>query len=566
MFILRRDPAIRRYLEILRKEMLLYGKISDAIAIKLIGNLDFVEDDQGSLRVIREFFGILSRGRSWDFAFFVPYTLSNVSRKDCTTNLLGDVGRDLLIRSFNSVIAIPDFQAQNYAYMLIIRASYLCGLTRLGDRFVSSIQIDAEDPKSLEHGMYVARALAAKDLGESDDLFMYIKEKIDNVFGKLNRSVLLAKLAYHLVKAFGDSESRKTARRYLEESLRIKEDYAVDSIRYLSLSLPYMFSVNTALASRFMDSLMYAAIRRKDWAEHYKDFLEESKLVVESLDVFMRAEKWVYRVYEEKRISEDDYYKLISATRSSVIYVDPFYASSIIKSEKSPVVGVSTRNISNSIYIIKKLAQLDIPLAYELTSILMRELMSEGRYSEALEVCAELQSYFPSKIDEQYSFIIVPYLRGLRRHQIVELLPSLSLLNTDRVKSLIRSLINRAEKIANPIERASEIVSIASKISRGFPNWSRQLLLYAEELIEGYEWREKADIVEGIVETLIRINEREGLRKFQLVINRLAEIDAKRATRMIERLMQLMRSSETKTIAKQLLQYAIEKKKSIAED
>ena len=566
MFILRRDPAIRRYLEILRKEMLLYGKISDAIAIKLIGNLDFVEDDQGSLRVIREFFGILSRGRSWDFAFFVPYTLSNVSRKDCTTNLLGDVGRDLLIRSFNSVIAIPDFQAQNYAYMLIIRASYLCGLTRLGDRFVSSIQIDAEDPKSLEHGMYVARALAAKDLGKSDDLFMYIKEKIDNVFGKLNRSVLLAKLAYHLVKAFGDSESRKTARRYLEESLRIKEDYAVDSIRYLSLSLPYMFSVNTALASRFMDSLMYAAIRRKDWAEHYKDFLEESKLVVESLDVFMRAEKWVYRVYEEKRISEDDYYKLISATRSSVIYVDPFYASSIIKSEKSPVVGVSTRNISNSIYIIKKLAQLDIPLAYELTSILMRELMSEGRYSEALEVCAELQSYFSSKIDEQYSFIIVPYLRGLRRHQIVELLPSLSLLNTDRVKSLIRSLINRAEKIANPIERASEIVSIASKISRGFPNWSRQLLLYAEELIEGYEWREKADIVEGIVETLIRINEREGLRKFQLVINRLAEIDAKRATRMIERLMQLMRSSETKTIAKQLLQYAIEKKKSIAED
>jgi len=340
----------------------------------------------------------------------------------------------------------------------------------------------------------------------------------------------------------------------------------VDSIRYLSLSLPYMFSVNTALASRFMDSLMYAAVRRKDWTEHYKDFLEESKLVVEGLDVFMRAEKWIYRVYEEKRISEDDYYKLISAARSSVIYVDPFYASSIIKSEKSPVVGVSTRNISNSIYIIKKLAQLDIPLAYELTSILMRELMSEGRYSEALEVCAELQSYFPSKIDEQYSFVIVPYLRGLRRHQIVELLPSLSLLNTDRVKSLIRNLINRAEKIANPIERASEIVSIASKISRGFPNWSRQLLLYAEELIEDYEWEEKADIVESMVETLIRINEREGLRKFQLVINHLAEIDAKRATRMIERLMQLMRSSETKTIAKQLLQYAIEKKKSIDED
>jgi len=566
VFILRRDPTIRRYLEILRKEMSLYGKISDAIAIKLIGNLDFVEDKQGSLRVIREFFGILSRGRSWDFAFFVPYTLSNVSRKDCTTNLLGDVGRDLLIRSFNSVIAIPDFQVQNYAYMLIIRASYLCGLTRLGDRFVSSIQIDAENPKSLERGMYVARALAAKDLGESDDLFMYIKEKIDCVFGKLNHSVLLAKLAYHLMKTFGDSESRKTARRYLEESLRIKEDYAVDSIRYLSLSLPYMFSVNTALASRFMDSLMYAAVRRKDWTEHYKDFLEESKLVVEGLDVFMRAEKWIYRVYEEKRISEDDYYKLISAARSSVIYVDPFYASSIIKSEKSPVVGVSTRNISNSIYIIKKLAQLDIPLAYELTSILMRELMSEGRYSEALEVCAELQSYFPSKIDEQYSFVIVPYLRGLRRHQIVELLPSLSLLNTDRVKSLIRNLINRAEKIANPIERASEIVSIASKISRGFPNWSRQLLLYAEELIEDYEWEEKADIVESMVETLIRINEREGLRKFQLVINHLAEIDAKRATRMIERLMQLMRSSETKTIAKQLLQYAIEKKKSIDED
>ncbi len=566
MFILRRDPTIRRYLEILRKEMSLYGKISDAIAIKLIGNLDFVEDKQGSLRVIREFFGILSRGRSWDFAFFVPYTLSNVSRKDCTTNLLGDVGRDLLIRSFNSVIAIPDFQVQNYAYMLIIRASYLCGLTRLGDRFVSSIQIDAENPKSLERGMYVARALAAKDLGESDDLFMYIKEKIDCVFGKLNHSVLLAKLAYHLMKTFGDSESRKTARRYLEESLRIKEDYAVDSIRYLSLSLPYMFSVNTALASRFMDSLMYAAVRRKDWTEHYKDFLEESKLVVEGLDVFMRAEKWIYRVYEEKRISEDDYYKLISAARSSVIYVDPFYASSIIKSEKSPVVGVSTRNISNSIYIIKKLAQLDIPLAYELTSILMRELMSEGRYSEALEVCAELQSFFPSKIDEQYSFVIVPYLRGLRRHQIVELLPSLSLLNTDRVKSLIRNLINRAEKIANPIERASEIVSIASKISRGFPNWSRQLLLYAEELIEDYEWEEKADIVESMVETLIRINEREGLRKFQLVINHLAEIDAKRATRMIERLMQLMRSSETKTIAKQLLQYAIEKKKSIDED
>ncbi len=566
MFILRRDPTIRRYLEILRKEMSLYGKISDAIAIKLIGNLDFVEDKQGSLRVIREFFGILSRGRSWDFAFFVPYTLSNVSRKDCTTNLLGDVGRDLLIRSFNSVIAIPDFQVQNYAYMLIIRASYLCGLTRLGDRFVSSIQIDAENPKSLERGMYVARALAAKDLGESDDLFMYIKEKIDCVFGKLNHSVLLAKLAYHLMKTFGDSESRKTARRYLEESLRIKEDYAVDSIRYLSLSLPYMFSVNTALASRFMDSLMYAAVRRKDWTEHYKDFLEESKLVVEGLDVFMRAEKWIYRVYEEKRISEDDYYKLISAARSSVIYVDPFYASSIIKSEKSPVVGVSTRNISNSIYIIKKLAQLDIPLAYELTSILMRELMSEGRYSEALEVCAELQSFFPSKIDEQYSFVIVPYLRGLRRHQMVELLPSLSLLNTDRVKSLIRNLINRAEKIANPIERASEIVSIASKISRGFPNWSRQLLLYAEELIEDYEWEEKADIVESMVETLIRINEREGLRKFQLVINHLAEIDAKRATRMIERLMQLMRSSETKTIAKQLLQYAIEKKKSIDED
>jgi len=566
VFILRRDPTIRRYLEILRKEMSLYGKISDAIAIKLIGNLDFVEDKQGSLRVIREFFGILSRGRSWDFAFFVPYTLSNVSRKDCTTNLLGDVGRDLLIRSFNSVIAIPDFQVQNYAYMLIIRASYLCGLTRLGDRFVSSIQIDAENPKSLERGMYVARALAAKDLGESDDLFMYIKEKIDCVFGKLNHSVLLAKLAYHLMKTFGDSESRKTARRYLEESLRIKEDYAVDSIRYLSLSLPYMFSVNTALASRFMDSLMYAAVRRKDWTEHYKDFLEESKLVVEGLDVFMRAEKWIYRVYEEKRISEDDYYKLISAARSSVIYVDPFYASSIIKSEKSPVVGVSTRNISNSIYIIKKLAQLDIPLAYELTSILMRELMSEGRYSEALEVCAELQSFFPSKIDEQYSFVIVPYLRGLRRHQIVELLPSLSLLNTDRVKSLIRNLINRAEKIANPIERASEIVSIASKISRGFPNWSRQLLLYAEELIEDYEWEEKADIVESMVETLIRINEREGLRKFQLVINHLAEIDAKRATRMIERLMQLMRSSETKTIAKQLLQYAIEKKKSIDED
>jgi len=566
VFILRRDPTIRRYLEILRKEMSLYGKISDAIAIKLIGNLDFVEDKQGSLRVIREFFGILSRGRSWDFAFFVPYTLSNVSRKDCTTNLLGDVGRDLLIRSFNSVIAIPDFQVQNYAYMLIIRASYLCGLTRLGDRFVSSIQIDAENPKSLERGMYVARALAAKDLGESDDLFMYIKEKIDCVFGKLNHSVLLAKLAYHLMKTFGDSESRKTARRYLEESLRIKEDYAVDSIRYLSLSLPYMFSVNTALASRFMDSLMYAAVRRKDWTEHYKDFLEESKLVVEGLDVFMRAEKWIYRVYEEKRISEDDYYKLISAARSSVIYVDPFYASSIIKSEKSPVVGVSTRNISNSIYIIKKLAQLDIPLAYELTSILMRELMSEGRYSEALEVCAELQSYFPSKIDEQYSFVIVPYLRGLRRHQMVELLPSLSLLNTDRVKSLIRSLINRAEKMANPIERASEIVSIASKISRGFPNWSRQLLLYAEELIEDYEWEEKADIVESMVETLIRINEREGLRKFQLVINHLAEIDAKRATRMIERLMQLMRSSETKTIAKQLLQYAIEKKKSIDED
>jgi len=566
VFILRRDPTIRRYLEILRKEMSLYGKISDAIAIKLIGNLDFVEDKQGSLRVIREFFGILSRGRSWDFAFFVPYTLSNVSRKDCTTNLLGDVGRDLLIRSFNSVIAIPDFQVQNYAYMLIIRASYLCGLTRLGDRFVSSIQIDAENPKSLERGMYVARALAAKDLGESDDLFMYIKEKIDCVFGKLNHSVLLAKLAYHLMKTFGDSESRKTARRYLEESLRIKEDYAVDSIRYLSLSLPYMFSVNTALASRFMDSLMYAAVRRKDWTEHYKDFLEESKLVVEGLDVFMRAEKWIYRVYEEKRISEDDYYKLISAARSSVIYVDPFYASSIIKSEKSPVVGVSTRNISNSIYIIKKLAQLDIPLAYELTSILMRELMSEGRYSEALEVCAELQSFFPSKIDEQYSFVIVPYLRGLRRHQMVELLPSLSLLNTDRVKSLIRNLINRAEKIANPIERASEIVSIASKISRGFPNWSRQLLLYAEELIEDYEWEEKADIVESMVETLIRINEREGLRKFQLVINHLAEIDAKRATRMIERLMQLMRSSETKTIAKQLLQYAIEKKKSIDED
>jgi len=213
VFILRRDPTIRRYLEILRKEMSLYGKISDAIAIKLIGNLDFVEDKQGSLRVIREFFGILSRGRSWDFAFFVPYTLSNVSRKDCTTNLLGDVGRDLLIRSFNSVIAIPDFQVQNYAYMLIIRASYLCGLTRLGDRFVSSIQIDAENPKSLERGMYVARALAAKDLGESDDLFMYIKEKIDCVFGKLNHSVLLAKLAYHLMKTFGDSESRKTARR-----------------------------------------------------------------------------------------------------------------------------------------------------------------------------------------------------------------------------------------------------------------------------------------------------------------------------------------------------------------
>ena len=543
----------------LREEALRYGKISDATAVKLIENLDFM-DNQESSKSIKRFFGVLSLTRSWDFSFFVPYTFGSIFRHGCSVELLGDSARAILIRAFDNLAEIPSFVARNYAAMLIVRTSYSCGLSDLGDRFVRFLRTSNSDPLSLEREMYIARGVAVKDLGEADDMFIYIKDRIDSVGRKFDRAVLLAKLAYHLVNTFGDSESRKLARGYLRESLELRETYAIDNLRYLSSVLPYMFSVDTALAMKLMDSLMFAAIHRSDWVEHYEKFLRNCELIVEKPDVVIRAERWILRVYSESRISDSDYHRLVSVARGAIVYADPFYASSIVRSVDSPIASVSTADINSSVVIIGNIAKLDISLAYELATILIRELMQEGRYSDGIEVCARLQMFFPAKIDEQYRFMIAPYIERLRRREIVDLLPNLSLLRTDKVKELIRTLIKRAERLANPLTQASEIVSIASKIYRGHPHWSRQLLLFAEELIESVEFEEKIDILERIVEVFIRIDEKEGLRRFQNLIHYLADRDPRRATSIIERLIQYLKKGETKTIARQLLQYAVEKR------
>lgn len=552
----------KNYLERIEREISAYGKVSDAIAVKLIDSLSIIENCQNLGAVLRRFFDLLSRGKSWDFAFFIPYAIDASLHERCIAYVVGDDCERILTRAFNEIPRIPDPNAQNYAYMLTIKSLYSYGSTKVGDELSRLLASNMDDLSSIERCMYVARALAAKDFDESDNMFMRIRVRISRVHGDLNKAVLLAKLAYHVSKTFNDKEGKRIARECLNDSLEIKNSPLVDHVRYLSLALPYILSVDLTLGSKLMDSLLHAIIHRKDWVEHCRCFLDSCNLIVDGIDKILRVESWIHRAYEEKRISEIDYYRLIAAARGTIIYLDPFYASSIITSSNSPVVGVSAQNVEASIDILKNLAKMDISTTYELSSILMRELMVGGKYPEAIELCARLQGYFPNKIQEQCSFIIMPFLKRLgNQSQIVQLLPNLSMINADCVKDLIKSLLKSAEKISNPLMRAREIASIASAICRGYPAWSKQLLLYAEELVEGYDLENKVEIIETIIETLTRIDEKAGLKRLQRLISPIAEIDPKAATRIIEKLMHHLKKCETKTITKQLLQYVMENKK-----
>lgn len=559
------SPEIRSYLEHIERETSIYGKISDATAIKLVDSLSTISSDQTLASVLRKFFNVLSGSKSWDFAFFVPYTIDKGLNDTCVANIVSD-SKQILIRAFNEAARIPSLNAQNYAYMAVIKGLYSCGLTRIGDNLSRSLTKNVNDISSLERYMYVARAIAVKDFDESDNAFMLIKAKINQIREDLSKAVLLVKLAHHISKTLNDAEGKRIATECLRESLEIKNGSAIDHIKYLSLALPYIFSVDLTLGSKLLDSLLYSVISRRNWVEHCRQFLENCDLVIDSVERILRIENWVHRIYTEKRISKADYYRLIAAARGVIVYLDPFYASAIITSNHSPVAGVSTQSVEASVDIIKSLTRLNISTAYELSSTLMRELIAENRHSEAIELCAELQQYFPMKTREQYDFIILPSLKKLNRSQIIKLLPSLSLLNTSSVVDLIKNLLRSIEKVSNPLTRALEVANIASAIHKGQPTWSKQLLLYAEELVEGYDWEKKADVIEIIIETLIKIDERVGLKKFQKLISSIAETNPKVATRIIERLMPHLKYHETRTITKQLLQYATENKKNDVKD
>ena len=545
----------KMYRQIVREEET-YGRASILLWHRLLEDvLIMVEDPIVKIDLIRRIIWALSKSKS--LLEKIEYYI-----KLCNTLSPGDDVFDYCVSRVIRYSELLEDRILRVEYLSrLLSVLYRKGLYHGGDQLfnvITTIVRDFEDERLVDAYLYVGKAVFFKDFADADSIFMRCYDIISGFSSVYRRALYLIKLAAVYGSVFRDKDGRKISESWFREGIGLSKDYALDRVKFLSDALPFIAMYDSTMGIVYLDSLLNGLWNRRGWVEYLSRLTVSIARVEPHMELLDKIDRWVSRMYERGRMSQKQYAKLCSALINAFCVVDPYKAYSLLRHTPEVIACIDGSDFELSIAILENIAPLSISFTYSLSTSFIEGLTKSGMVREAICALSRLQEFFPARVDEVLKYFIEPRIRIMEKEALMNLLTDLARLRTSRVDCLFRRLISHAENDKDVISSIRSLIRISDALLRRNVVWGKQLICYIEEIAEKLPPADKAEVLAELGSIIYAIDNSVARRYFLNAIRIAEDIEPRKASRIIERIMKHMQPVKEDPLIGQLVLYARE--------